>query len=178
MSRMRSTACLASSVVSLAACAPSAEQADTPLTAAQAAAIFETVCLEGSTCATPPVASNTRPGQGVPDPQRAGFLFAETCILTAPGFEHVPTVLADYPFTQNANTGTYYQDALNFSVKHLPEGCSLVFGAAKPMDDTIAGMAQGTASVVAAPDLHSTISITSHEGPNGLRYVRMFLPSG
>ena len=135
--------------------------------------------LAVSACtATPTVASKAGPGQGVPDPQRAGFLFAEACILTAPGFENVPTVLADHPFTQNAETGTYYHDTLNLSVKRLPEGCSLVFGTATPMDDTIAGLAQGTASVVAQPDLPRTISITSNEGPDGLRYIRMFLPRG
>ena len=41
----RSKALLATSLAALAACAPSAEQDVTPLTSAQAAAIFETVCL-------------------------------------------------------------------------------------------------------------------------------------
>ncbi|MEL7216218.1 MAG: hypothetical protein AAGJ96_09850 [Pseudomonadota bacterium] len=41
----RAKALLATSLAALAACAPSAEQDVTPLTSAQAAAIFETVCL-------------------------------------------------------------------------------------------------------------------------------------
>ncbi|MEO0486218.1 MAG: hypothetical protein AAF092_09930 [Pseudomonadota bacterium] len=123
--------------------------------------------------ATPPTSPFAGPGAAIIDAERAGFFFAEACILTAPGFENVGTVLADHPFTQNEVTGTYFHDAGNLSIKGGLSGCSLVFGTDQPSDDVVAGLARGTAAVMQGQAVPEGIDVSSRMGPDGLRYFRI-----
>lgn len=60
------------------------------------------------------------------------IMFGQICADTYPDFDKARQALAAMPFKQNPNTGTYYHQNVDMSVKLIDNGadhiCSMVFG--------------------------------------------------
>lgn len=76
----------------------------------------------------PKTSVNAGPGSRPATRNSAVALFTDVCVATAPTFADAPAVLAKKPVLQNANTGTYYHQTYDMSVKITPSGCSIVAG--------------------------------------------------
>lgn len=129
--------------------------------------------------ASVPISTNASPGEGLIPPSFAGNFFTEICLVTAPSFEGVPNAIAGEPFTQNSNTGTYYHNFSDLSIKVHEQGCSLVFKSDLDVDETVAELARGTAKNAKnwGVEIPRNISITSNASPDGKgRYYRMSIP--
>lgn len=72
--------------------------------------------------------SGVGPGSDPVDEVSAGMIFSSVCGDTAPSFRKAPAAMAKMPFRQRPETGTYYHQNLDLSVKLMPKRCSMVFG--------------------------------------------------
>ena len=129
-----------------------------------------------SACSVPPdsipVSPTAGPGPATLAAFDAGVIFADVCLTRGPNFEDAVQGLSGFPFTQNANTGTFYHNRANLSVKVRPSQCSMVYGTKAPIDDVFSDLTKGTASVLAgsAPE---GINVTSQVAADGVRYFRL-----
>ena len=105
-----------------------------------------------------------------------GVMFADVCLTRGPNFEDAYQGLSGFPVTQNARTGTYYHNTANLSVKVTSAQCSMVYGTNSKVDDTVSGLAQGSASILQGP-APAGINVNSNIGPDGLRYFRLGIQS-
>ena len=123
-----------------------------------------------------PVSPNAVPGPAFMPSQEAGMIFAKACLSSGPNFEDAAEQLAAYPFTLHAITGTYYHNTANLSVRAAPESCSLVFATAETIDDTVAGLANGTLlGLQARPP--AGIDVTSSKEQDGNVHFRIGIQS-
>ncbi|MFK7752298.1 MAG: hypothetical protein AB8B51_07085 [Sedimentitalea sp.] len=78
--------------------------------------------------------SSVRPGTSVVDGVIAATMFSSICIEAVPNFTQLPARLNTAAFKQNPETGTYYHQKLDLSVRFNKRGgsedgsCSMVFG--------------------------------------------------
>ena len=84
-------------------------------------------CALLAACAAPPSSPNAGPGPVPAGGAAAGALFSQVCVANAGDLSGAASTLATLPFTQNANTGTYYHNRLNLSFNLARGECSLVF---------------------------------------------------
>lgn len=126
-----------------------------------------------SACATPPTSSTAGPGSASADPAAAGLLFAKTCIATAPKFTGLPAAISAYPMTQNANTGTFYHNQQDLSIKRIGQGadgyCSIVVGSNQSLSN--AAVAFGDAVNSTSPAAGTSISLGAGPQLNGRSYL-------
>ncbi len=123
-----------------------------------------------------PVSPNAMPGPAFMPSQEAGEIFAKACLSSGPNFENAAENLEALPFTRHATNGTYYHNTANLSVRAVPESCSLVFATAETIDETVAGLANGTVlGLQARPP--AGIDITSRKEQDGNVYFRIGIQS-
>jgi len=136
--------------------------------------------LSGIACAQTGIlqSPSAAPGTSLIAPAAAGSMFALACIQTRPQFEGAAMALSSEPVMQSSTTGTVFHQVFNLSFNADRERCSMVFAYSGSIDSVIDGLARGTASVVPPAQVPRTIDVSSFEGPDGLRYVRMALPEG
>ena len=119
---------------------------------------------------------NAGPGKETLSAFDAGVIFADVCLTRGPNFEGAKQGISGFPFTQNSGTGTYYHNRANLSVKVTNVQCSMVYGTNAPVDDTVKGLADGTASVLKAKAPRG-INVTSQVAVDGIRYFRLGIKS-
>jgi len=72
------------------------------------------------------------PGDKSPDTISAGSLYKQICTDTAPSFRGAVSELESLPFVQHPETGTYYHQNLNLSIKLIETDsfrqCSMLIG--------------------------------------------------
>ena len=112
---------------------------------------------------------DVRPGTHQVDGIIASGLFGQICVETSPKFSRTRSVIAALPFMQHPETGTYYHQNLDLSVK-LTNGandstCSMVFASKdSPMQlSIIMSVAAGSPSIGIDPSGHSSSTTL----PNG-----------
>ncbi len=132
------------------------------------ACAFCACAAQGQTVSKSPDAG---PGQRLLSPYDAGVIFADTCLIRGPNFEDAEEGVRVHNVTQNSETGTYYHNAANLSVKVANGQCSLVFATDKQVDDTVFQLAQGTVSMVYP--VPAGVDVTSRVEADGLRYFRI-----
>ena len=123
-------------------------------------------------CAAPPVSDTAGPQLAPASPATAGKLFAKGCLQQLPAFSGTPAALATEPVTQRRDTGTFYHNSENLSIKVVEvEGarfCSVVFGTTGSTSAVI--NAFGTAASAAAPGVQADLAIDFTGGPEGVTY--------
>ena len=131
-------------------------------------------CAENAGPAGPasiPFNNTAGPGAGFMAPFDAGVIFADSCLVRGTRFQDAVEGLRVHNFTHNPQLGTYYHNTNNLSVKVTADTCSMVFASKKQIDETVADLAKGTASIISKPP--RSISVTSHAANDGLRYFRI-----
>lgn len=123
--------------------------------------------------------TNVVPGPYQVDGMGAGMIFARVCAETAPSFRNAPTVMADMPFRQHPETGTYFHQNFDLSIKLMPKSCSMVFTSTE--DAAEIGLFVATSVAVSQPgqpavDIDPDTGATATKGPHGTRLE--FVPMG
>jgi hypothetical protein len=103
-------------------------------------------------------------------------MFARVCLLTTPAFAGAPRVISEYPFTQSAQTGTYFHNQLDLSIKVTDERCSLVFVTLESPDTFVPGVSRGTARHVSPSEMPDDIHFSSRVHEQGRTYVHISVP--
>ena len=140
-------------------------------------AVLFAVVLSG--CADIQVSPDAAPGKNLIPPSFAGNFFTEICLTTAPDFEGVPQAIAGEPFVQHSETGTYFHQFADLSIKASERGCSLVFRSEMSIDETLSELANGTVKNAAnwGVTIPRNIDVISYPDPDGNgRYFRIGLP--
>ena len=135
--------------------------------------------LAFSGCFNVAESANARTGGSLIRSDFAGNFFTEICLITAPNFQEVPQAIAGEPFYRHQETGTYFHKFADLSIKVSEYGCALVFKSELSIDETISGLAAGTAKTAKKWNvtLPRNLDITSHPSPDGRgRYFRIGLP--
>ena len=123
----------------------------------------------GACVGTPPVSADAGPGTRSADPRTAAEVFTAACIRTLPDFAGTPFAIAQFPMTQNMETGTYFHNDLDLSVKLIGDDCSIVFSI---VGDPVDGItAFGVILDRLTPDPDITVTLDARSGPNGRVYV-------
>ena len=143
-------------------------------------ALISTCLAMMSSCAPAinpiPSSANAGPGTNLMIPYDAAIIFADTCLIRGKNFDDYVEGLRVHNVTRNANTGTYYHNTANLSVRIAGDQCSLVFATDQDPDSAVSELARGTASMVAGP-VQRGIDITSRVEADGLRYFRLSIQS-
>lgn len=125
-----------------------------------------------SACAGPPVSDTAGPQPAPASPVTAGQLFAKGCLQQLPRFTGTPAALADQPITQRRDSGTYYHNAENLSLKlvqtNVDSYCEVVFGTTGNRDQVI--NAFGQAASAAVPGLQADLLIDTVPGPDNTTF--------
>ena len=141
--------------------------------------VLATISLGACTppASTIPSSSTAGPGPQILSAFDAGIIFADTCLIRGPNFENSIEGLRVHNVTQNASTGTYYHNSANLSVRITPDQCSMVYGTSQDVDAAVAGLGQGSASILQDRPAPAGISVTSRVAGDGLRYFRLGIQS-
>ena len=111
--------------------------------------------------------SGVNPGAEMADGISAMLIFTRVCLDTQPHFKKAPAVLADLPFRQRPETGTYYHQNLDLSVKLVGGRCSMVFTSAD--DPTQLGILMSAASGNGQMSIDPNTGAASTVTKNGAR---------
>lgn len=119
------------------------------------------------------------PGSEQADGLSAMALFSDVCIKTSPSFRGAPAALKKLPFRQHPDTGTYYHQNLDLSIKLMPKRCSMVFTSRDNANSL--GIIAGTTAAMADQDtgemaLDPTSGAASTVAKNGTKVE--FAPMG
>lgn len=129
-------------------------------------------CVQPTSAVAPAVDSGVGPGSASVDEMDASMIFSKVCGDTAPSFRKAPSVMKGMAFRQRPETGTYYHQNLDLSIKLFPKRCSMVFGSKSDplqlglMLAAAAGVNSGSNEVSVDPD--SGASAT--KGPKGTSF--------
>ena len=110
-----------------------------------------------------PVKASAAPGTVTISAYDAGVIFANTCLVRGPNFDNYAYGLRVHNVTRNSDTGTFYHNRYDASVRVDNGQCSMVFFAEAPISNVIADSAKGVASIIyPAP---KGIDLTSRPSP-------------
>jgi hypothetical protein len=127
---------------------------------------------------TAEIGPGDEPAEGV----LASTLFSDVCVKTAPSFKSAPQVLQALPFQQHPETGTYYHQDLNFSVKlheiNDTRTCSMVFASPDEKDQLALLFSLSVAANTGKPNVSvdPNTATSSTDGPGGTKFT--FFPAG
>lgn len=115
--------------------------------------------------------ADARPGGLMVSPARAGEVFSELCVVTAPTFEGTELAAAQNGFVENTTLETYYHPSENISVKLEGADCSMVFASEADQAEVENALVQGL-SAATEPNLAADIRLrvwpyySARIGPN------------
>ncbi len=114
------------------------------------------------------------PGKGKVDAIFGSLMFSDICAKTLPRFRSAPSVLAKMRFKQSPETGTYFHQSLDMSVKLFEQNgrqvCSMVFSSRE--EPMLLAMMFGT-SVISATNSDNALTLG-----DGDDIVSVALPRG
>lgn len=87
------------------------------------------------------------------------------CINSAPTFADAAGQLSDMTFTQHPQTGTWYHDDLNLSIKLMSDRCSMVFSS--PEEPAELGLILAVGSAMTNEDEKASVDLNPDTGAAG-----------